>query len=475
MPKKYAGIFATVILILSVAAGSWFGRRIDHIREAEAFYRWLTAAATNERLFSEKVEGEEQDRELLLRTAEAAASMLPDGTKDASAALQTITDWVADPANNYRLWEVVESNRLADVRAEFLRLYKAGKLSFTKDISYAQAQASGVGVFNLFFGFRKLAANFVWLQVDRYWHQGMMHRMIPLMRTTVLLDPNFIDAYLLGAWHLAYNATAHMPDTPVPLQQWHPRYKRCLGPKETYYYIAIDFLKDGIRNNPRNYKLYFDLGFGIYSEKLKDYPNAVKYLSEAVRQPHDRWVPRQLYRALERNGEYEKAIAGWKDYLKKFPDNETAPRFILRNEALMHEKQGDEMIEKAEQTQDPTEKERLLQQADVSYQKALEVLDKMNEPFAEVRKLRIQAVRLANTGRYPEAVAVLDKARWQSGEYFDELSDLIIAYKQKGNIPLSLSEEKAVLRRAEGTRCPGMPDEGTAPHAAAVSSTSSAG
>jgi hypothetical protein len=84
-------------------------------------------------------------------------------------------------------------------------------------------------------------------------------------------------------------------------------------------------------------------------------------------------------------------------------------------------------------------------------------------------------VRLANTGRYPEAVAVLDKARWQSGEYFDELSDLIIAYKQKGNIPLSLSEEKAVLRRAEGTRCPGMPDEGTAPHAAAVSSTSSAG
>ena len=26
------------------------------------------------------------------------------------------------------------------------------------------------------------------------------------------LDPQFVDAYLIGAWHLAYNATARMPD-----------------------------------------------------------------------------------------------------------------------------------------------------------------------------------------------------------------------------------------------------------------------
>ena len=40
-----------------------------------------------------------------------------------------------------------------------------------------------------------------------------MHRMLPLMKTCVTLDPGFVDAYLLGAWHMAYNATASMPES----------------------------------------------------------------------------------------------------------------------------------------------------------------------------------------------------------------------------------------------------------------------
>src|SRR5690606_4545643 len=112
------------------------------------------------------------------------------------------------------------------------------------------------------------AANLVWLEVDRYWHKGQMHRMLPLMKTCVTLDPEFIDAYLLGAWHMAYNATASMSDTAWELRNYDALHEAWIGDKERYYFYGVDFLKDGIRKNPRNYKLYFDLGFSIYEIKL---------------------------------------------------------------------------------------------------------------------------------------------------------------------------------------------------------------
>jgi len=58
-----------------------------------------------------------------------------------------------------------------------------------------------------------------------------------------------------------------------------------------------------------------------------------------------------------------------------------------------------------------------------------------------------------------EAVAVLDKARWENPSSFDEASEQIIDIKIKGNLPLSVSEKKAVLRREEGDTCPGAPQK----------------
>src|SRR5690606_5004053 len=161
-----------------------------------------------------------------------------------------------------------------------------------------------------------------WLQVDRYWHEGALFRMVPLMRTTVTLDPTFVDAYLLGAWHLAYNITAGLPETPEAEKVYDPKVGRRIGQKESFYYFAADFLKDGIWNTPKDYRLYFDLGFRVYHEKLDDNQQAARYLSEAVRYRHDVWVPRTLYRILEFNGQYEEALRGWKDYLRRYPQNE---------------------------------------------------------------------------------------------------------------------------------------------------------
>ena len=453
-------------ILLAFGAGSFLNLRLRHLRESEAFYRWVLAAAVNERLFHDESE-EDQDAALFNRCT-AIVETIPDFQnvsgldQDNTMALSTLSRVASNYQQDERIWNFARSDKASELREEFLDLARERKLRFAADIQYADAQAGGVNVFNLFFGFRKVAANLVWIEVDRYWHQGNTYRMITLMRTCVALDPQFIDAYLIGAWHLAYNATARMPDTPWPQREWSNQYGACLGEKERFYYFGADFLKEGIRRNPRNSRLYFDLGFSIYKQKLQDYGNAVKYLTEAVALPHEQYVPRQLFLCQELNGQYEDALAGWKDYAARYPDStistEVAPRFILRNEGLILEKKAEALRRQAASAPDPAEAARLNASANETWEQARDVWGRVNDPFGEGRKMRMQALDLRQDGRHLEAIALLDKARWDSSDLWDEFSDLIIEIKQEADIPLTVSEKKAVLRESEIGICPGMPE-----------------
>ncbi|MCX8065369.1 MAG: hypothetical protein N3G21_09395 [Candidatus Hydrogenedentes bacterium] len=474
MNERVINLFLLIFLILTFVLGSIQGRRIEFIRDCEKFYRWLQAVGTQVRLF-EKSESKDDstnkyvDLQLFAKTAEIAMQMLMNNEEVAreiapsKSPSENLSDLIGNMAYDYIIWEVVTSPSIKDVRNEFFKCLREGKIQYGREIGYAEAQASGVNIFNLFFGFRKIAAGLIWLEVDRYWHQGLLYRMVPLMRTCVALDPNFVEAYLIGAWHLAYNATAKLPDTPQHLKKWSQKYNACLGEKETFYYLGIDFLKRGIRHNPREYRLYFDLGFAIYKNKLNDYQNAVKYLTEAVKVPHERWVRRQLYICLELNGEYEKALEGWQDYMKRFPDNPVAPRFILRNQGKIYEEKAKTLLAEASKENSTEEREKKISLAKEYKQKAREIWGKLrdeeNDPYGDYRLLFMEAMDLYEEGRYLEAVAVLDKARWESPSNFDEASDMIIKIKQEGGIPLTVSERKAVLRKAEGEKCQGMPEE----------------
>jgi len=465
--SRYPRVTATLFIVVIVAAGAAMNLRLRHLRESEAYYRWLLAAAVNERLFQDASE-DSRDRALFEESvARAEASGMFDNFQwedDVELEGVSLLGRVArDYQQDRRIWDFARSRHAAGQRREFITLARQQKLMFATDIQYAEAQAGGVNIFNLFFGFRKIAANLIWLEVDRYWHQGNMYRMITLMRTCVALDPQFVEAYLIGAWHLGYNATAQMPDTPWPQRQWHPVYQACLGEKERFYFYAIDFLKDGIRRNPRNYRLYFDLGFAMYKQKLEDYPNAVKYLSEAVRLPHDRWVPRQLFQCQELNGQHEEALAGWQDYVERYPGSmtavEVAPRFILRNQGLIYEKRAEELRRQAKATDAPARAEQLKAEAEEYWRRARDTWNDLNDPFGEGRKMRMEALDMREEGRYLEAIAILDKARWDTAALWQEFSELIIELKQEAGIPLSVSEKKAVMRESEVGVCPGMPPE----------------
>jgi len=440
--RAYPNITIAGILIVVLGLASFQGSRVTTLRESEAFYRWVVAAATSERLFQD-LDSEYADSKLY-------AAFLETTDEDVAAL-------AADPENDWQLWQLSRTGKAEEVREQFLDYARNRELRYATNIAYVDTLAGDVNIFNVMFGFRKVAANFIWLQVDRYWHQGMMHRMIPLMWTCVKLDPNFVDAYLLGGWHLAYNVTARMLDTPQTLREWNPTWEACVGEKEAYYYTAIDFLKDGIRHNPRNYKLYFDLGFGIYFQKLEEYDNAVKYLAEAVRQPHERWVPRMLYRSLELNGQFEEALMGWETYQERFQETTDVPeRSIRRNRGLMIEHGGYRLLEEARNAEGP-ESAQLRAQAEEKLAEARAIWEFMAEPYSDARLLIMDAHALAEEGRYLEAVSFLDKARYEVGSLWNEASDLIIEYKQLGNIPLSISERKAVLRNLEGEDCRGKP------------------
>ena len=467
---QHPRLTAFAIMATLVAAGTLLNLHIQHLRESEAYYRWFLAAAVQARmdgqvrendpdgdLFRESVVALESagffDDFLVEYRQDPTEGVLPDPEEQAEEDYRT----------HRRIWDFARSRHAASQRETFLDLARQQQLRFARDIQYAEAQAGGVNIFNLFFGFRKVAANLLWIEVDRYWHQGNMYRMITLMRTCVALDPEFIEAYLIGAWHLAYNATARMPDTPWPQREWHDGYEACLGEKERFYYYAIDFLKDGIRRNPRNYRLYFELGFAIYKEKLEDYPNAVRYLSEAIRVPHDRWVPRQLFLSYELNGQFEEALAGWQDYIERFPGSmtavEVAPRFIMRNQGHIYEQRSHELRKQSYETDDPQQRETLQEQSTAYWERARETWRNLNDPYGEGRLMLMEGLDMRLDGRYLESIALLDKARWETAALWEELSDLIIETKQEAGIPLSVSEKKAVLRESEVGICPGMPPE----------------
>ena len=70
---------------------------------------------------------------------------------------------------------------------------------------------------------------------------------------------------------------------------------------------------------------------------------------------------------------------------------------------------------------------------------------------------------LAEKKRFHEAVGLLDRARYESNAIWWEACDLIIEFKQRGGLPLSVSEKKAVLRAEQGETCQGMPEETRSP------------
>ena len=151
-------------------------------------------------------------------------------------------------------------------------------------------------------GFRQVIAGLLWVRADSFFHSGNYDAILPLLRLITWLDPNWLDVYSTGAWHLMYNFT----DTDQRSDR-------------RYLPVGLALLNEGIENNSNIYDLYKEKGWNLY-DKVHDYDAA----AEAYRQGRDadpkhdiNQVEHMYAHCVERSGDPKAAIAAWQDAMAK--------------------------------------------------------------------------------------------------------------------------------------------------------------
>ena len=145
-------------------------------------------------------------------------------------------------------------------------------------------------------GFRQVIAGILWVRSDAFFHEGNYDAILPLIRLITWLDPNWLDPYATGAWHLTYNFT----DTDQRSDR-------------RYLPAGLALLDEGIANNPHIYDMYKEAGW-LNFDKIKDYDEAVKYYergTEADPKYDITQIGHQLAHSYERAGRLDEAEKQW--------------------------------------------------------------------------------------------------------------------------------------------------------------------
>jgi hypothetical protein len=145
-------------------------------------------------------------------------------------------------------------------------------------------------------GLREVVASLMWVQADDLFHRGEYRPILGLVRRIALIDPHNLDVYATGAWHMAYNFLD----------------RRLVDD-------GVQFLREGVRNNPHVYDLFFELGYMNY-DKTKNFPEAARWYNEGRFKPTTTGKPHApLYvwaaycHALQREADIDAAIRGWQE------------------------------------------------------------------------------------------------------------------------------------------------------------------
>lgn len=162
-------------------------------------------------------------------------------------------------------------------------------------------QLPGEFILGAFTGFRQVVAGLLWVRADSFFHQGNYDAILPLIRMITWLDPNWLDVYATGGWHLMYNFT----DTDQRSD------RRYLVP-------GLALLNEGIANNPDVYDIYKEKGWNNF-DKVKDFAEAAAAYRAALKTKNAdiTQVMHALGHSLERAGDIDGSIAEWDIAVKR--------------------------------------------------------------------------------------------------------------------------------------------------------------
>ncbi|MDX2064705.1 MAG: hypothetical protein SFX74_03075 [Fimbriimonadaceae bacterium] len=164
-----------------------------------------------------------------------------------------------------------------------------------RDYSQGKVASSGLDPQQLtfaLFGFRELIAGILWVRADSFFDSGNYDAILPIIRLVTILDPKQIDVYATGMWHIGYNFTDE--------EQRSDR---------RYIPSALALGKEGYRNNPQTYEMYFETGWMWYHKIDDDYGKAVELFQKAQERP-DMLSARKnlLSNAFERDGKVQESL-----------------------------------------------------------------------------------------------------------------------------------------------------------------------
>ncbi len=144
-------------------------------------------------------------------------------------------------------------------------------------------------------GYNGLLADIYWTRAVQYFgsrhHYGTSsyNLLAPLLEITTTLDPHLLVAYQFGASFLA-------PKPPMGAGQSDR---------------AIQLMEYGIKNNPKDWRLYYNLGFVYYTE-LRDYGKAADAFARGSRVPDAHPFLKVLAGQMAQHaGDFETARALW--------------------------------------------------------------------------------------------------------------------------------------------------------------------
>jgi tetratricopeptide (TPR) repeat protein len=165
-------------------------------------------------------------------------------------------------------------------------------------------------------GFRTVAADLLWLQMERVWDSGNWFALLPLLDAVVQLDPHFVLAWKVYGWHLAYNLNAES-ETIVDRKYWLDR--------------GLEILQRAVEANPNSWEMVFELGWTYYDRAHESY-RAAEYIKQADNLPGaPAYVTRMAYRVYEGIMDFDRLFPAMRAALKKHTDDAPHQKLVKRD------------------------------------------------------------------------------------------------------------------------------------------------
>lgn len=133
-----------------------------------------------------------------------------------------------------------------------------------------------LGFVAAFSGFRAVLADFLFIKAHVAWERTEWGRVLFLFRQVTALQPHVPLFWDTAAWHMAWNASAAALNDPSQ-----PRQALRVQAERDYFALGKDFLERGIKNNPRNPKLYESMAM-LYRDKYNDHAHASEFYRKAA-------------------------------------------------------------------------------------------------------------------------------------------------------------------------------------------------